>query len=163
MALKESEHGRIFRQLFPLDTYYKGTLLGNLLVRDSRRQARNILLKCVSGEHFASAVRSRLFREGTGCPLCKSASRKLSHFVMECSVFEEERREMCDGIHSISPALGRVFKGGVHSSTITAFLLTADESVFEQTVSLTTIQKQEVIQNTSKLLESIHTHISEKS
>ena len=140
-------------QLFPhckSSKPYKGTLLGNLLVGSLDRRARNVLVKCVSGEHFASDIRNPLFKCSKGCPLCQHTSRKLSHFVAECSVFDGKL---------VAPSIGSVLGGrGVTAAVATAFLLTADESVLPMNVHLTLQQKMYIINRSALFLKHIYLH-----
>ena len=84
--------------------------------------------------------------------------------MAECQVFKDERAELFEGITGVAPTLGKsVTAEGVSDSIITAFLLTADETILPFDFTLSLQQKRDIVKLVATFLKCIHTHVKHKS
>ena len=78
---------------------YSGVFLNSLLFCDKDREVRTLVLRCLSGSHFASEEfcvefklqNQKARKKCTCCPFCSSSNRSLSHFINYCPKFMPSR------------------------------------------------------------------------
>ena len=72
-----------------LSKSYSGVPIGEINLCGVNREIRTTYLRCLSGRHFCAESLSNKFRRSKlkCCPYCKSPSRNLSHYILDCSNF----------------------------------------------------------------------------